>query len=110
MRNISASLFAEHGVSSSGSNQLAILGSLISSNTTGGASASPEVCPYFIDIALCDQAMAEKYDLEKLRPTFDKNDLSSKATGPTASANPGVATIIEYDGRILSDPPPGLGK
>jgi hypothetical protein len=88
VRNISASLFAEHGVSSNGANQLAILGSLISANTTGGASASPEVCPYFIDTTSCTPAFAERYDLEKLRPDFDKNDPSSKATGPTASANP----------------------
>ena len=108
VRNISASLFAEHGISSSGANQLAILGSLISANTTGGASASPEVCPYFI--TSCTQLIAERYDLEKLRPDFDKNDASSKATGAIALANPGVATITEYDGRILADPPPGLEK
>lgn len=32
--NLSISLFAEHGVTSSGASQLAILGSLISANTT----------------------------------------------------------------------------
>ena len=86
VRNISLSLFAEHGVSSAGANQLSVFGSLISSNTTGGASASPVICPYFI--TTCDAALAKRYDLEKLRPDFDKNDVSSKATGSTALANP----------------------
>ncbi len=105
--NIDTSLFAEHGITSSGTSQFAILGSLISANTVGWASTTPETCASFISV--CSPVLAAKYDLEKLRPDFDK-DTSTKASGPTASTHPWVATIIEYDGRILSDPPPVLEK
>ncbi len=101
--DIEASLFSEHSIFSSGSNQLYIHGSLISANTTGDTVA--KLCPYYVSPCVDP----EKYDLEKIRPTFDPL-ISIKSSSPTAIIHPWVALIIEYDGRMLSDPPPGLSK
>lgn len=101
--DIESSLFAEHSVFSSGSAQLYIHGSLISANTTGDTLA--RICPYYVTSCV-DPA---KYDLEKIRPTFDPAK-SAKSLSTTATTHPWVALIIEYDGRMLRDPPPGLSK
>jgi hypothetical protein len=81
--HIGASLFAEGAITSSGTLPLSLSGSVISANTTGGATTSPKICPYFV--TSCTETLARRYDLELLRPQ----------------------TTIEYDGRVIADPPPG---
>ncbi len=103
--DIESSLFAEHSVASSGSHQLYIHGSLISANTTGDTLAW--ICPYYVSLCI-DPA---QYDLEKLRAWYLTDLLpANAATSTTAASHPWDALIIEYDGRVLSDPPPGLSK
>lgn len=82
MKDIDASLFSEHSIFSSGSNQLYVHGSLISANTTGDTVA--KLCPYYISPCV-DPA---KYDLEKIRPTFDPNNAATKSSSPTATSHP----------------------
>lgn len=106
--DVHATLIAESSIDSSGENQLYIHGSIVSNNTTGGASKSPVECPYFV--ATCDLAKAKLYDLEYFRNAY--LDLTDK-TGHTASSTtaqhyPDVSMIIEYDSRVQQDPPPGL--
>ena len=102
--DIHASLFSEHSVSSSGDRQLYIRGSLISNNTAWDTQAG--ICPYYVTVT-CDSTEARKYDLEYIRPGFDLAT-SQKSISQTALANPWVALLIEYDGRLMWDPPPGL--
>ncbi len=85
--------------------QLYIVWSLISHNTIGGSSFSQmEVtCPY--GVAVCTYDTALRYDLNYFR------DFQTKT--PTQRAYPTTtfddySVIIEYDPKILSDPPPGL--
>lgn len=107
MKNIALSLFAEHAIQSSGDNQLSILGSLVSRNTMGETLA--QICPFFVTNS-CDASTAKLYDLEKIREGYAK--LSDKsghtATLGRATDFPHTAVIIEYDGRVMRDPPPGF--
>jgi hypothetical protein len=104
--DIHATLIAEDTIRGTGSAQLYIHGSIISNNTLGGASKTPRECPYF-DNASCTLAKAKRYDLEYLRDTYT-NIQANWATGATAAKYRDTSIIIEYDPRILSDPPPGL--
>lgn len=107
MKNIAVSLFAEHAVHSSGDNQLSLLGSVISHNTMGETIS--KICPYFVT-ADCSETEAKKYDLEQIRIGYrDLTDTSGHtATLGYAASYGDVPLIIEYDGRILGDPPPGF--
>ena len=95
--DIHATLLAERVVSSTGSNQLYIHGSVISHNTT-----SDSTCPYYISPC----ANPELYNLENLRKDFiiTPGSLASSLSGKY----PNIPLIIEYDGRVISDPPPIL--
>ena len=105
MTDVNASLFAEHSVSSSGGNQLYILGSIISANTLGDAAAG--ICPYYVNP--CTSADAKRYDLENLR-VYSQGDPNKPAESDTPKQYPGTSLIIEYDMRLQTDPPPGLSQ
>jgi hypothetical protein len=100
---ISTSLFAEKSIHSSGDNQLYIYGNIFSHNTLTNLK-----CPYYVT-GVCDPTL---YNLENLRSEY--LDLPSKAghTSPAtrASEHPNVPLIIEYDGRMMQNPPPFLEK
>lgn len=84
-------------------NQLYILGSIMSRNTIGGAvQATAPVCPY--DIA-CDNTTAIRYDLNYFR-VYDNTDSSLRAF-PDATWDD-YSVIIEIDPRFISAPPPGF--
>ena len=96
---IHATLFAQKSVRSSGNNQLAIHGSVISHN-----SISDTTCPYYVSPC----ASPELYNLENIRKDYLTSPwLASASLGGNYLTIP---LIIEYDGRILSDPPPMLEK
>ena len=63
VKDITAGLFAEHAVKSSGDNQLYIYGALVSGNTLGDTTAG--ICPYYV--AQVDCTNPQEYDLEYLR-------------------------------------------
>jgi hypothetical protein len=103
VRDIEASLYAEKVVTSTGANQLYVRGSVISHNTV-----SSSKCPYYVSW-VCDPNL---YNLQKIREAY--LDLVDK-TWYTASSSraieyPGVSVVIEYDGRVISDTPPGLDR
>lgn len=99
MTDIHASLFAEKSVKSTGSRQLYIYGSVISYNTV-----SDTICPYYISV--CPNPKI--YNLENLRSDFltTPGTLSSGLAGKYST----IPLVIEYDGRVLTDPPPILEK
>lgn len=106
VRDVNVSLFAEKSLLSHGDNQLYIFGSLLTQNTMGKSILG--ICPYYV--ATCTNP--DDYDLEKIRK--DYMTLPS-IVGHTASAehaidHPKNALIIEYDGRILTNPPIFLQK
>lgn len=109
--DIHATLIAEASISSSGSNQLYIYGTVVSNNTLGWASRSPLECPYF-DNQTCPLSKAKQYDFETLRNDYlllaDKTGHIGMAL--TAQRFADTALIIEYDPRIQWDPPPGLAQ
>ena len=97
--DIDATLFAEKSVFSTGANQLYIHGSVISRN-----SVSDTQCPYYVSPCIDPK----KYNLQNLRRDFllTPGILSTLLAGKYST----TPVIIEYDGRILSDPPPALEK
>jgi hypothetical protein len=101
VRDIESSLYAEKVLRSSGDNQLYIHGSVVSHNTV-----STSKCPYYVSW-VCDPDL---YNLQKIREAY--LDLADKtghtATTPRALDHSDISVIIEYDGRVLSDPPPVL--
>lgn len=108
--DIHATLVAERGILGNGTSswQLYILGSLISRNTLSGSLVSPLQCPYFISKSECDWPNAEKYDLWKLRLFPPNPDFLSQSKSQAYRDNSGSSLIIEYDPRIITNPPPGL--
>lgn len=108
VKKIEAGIFAEKSIRSSGDNQLHIVGTLISANTMGDTTAG--ICPYHE--TMCNQAIAKEYDLEYLREGYlshapwdrsthrDPNNISTK--------HEEYPLIIEYDMRLVTDPPPGI--
>ncbi len=104
--DIHASLIAEHAVTSSGSYQLYIHGSLISSNTLGWASKMPRQCPYFDNLS-CTSTEAQKYDLEFLRPDYP-NVAPHTAFSLLAVQYAESPVVLDYDSRLMSDPPPWI--
>lgn len=98
--DIEATLIAERGVIGSKDSphrQLYIHGSVLSMNVLGAGE-----CPYFIS----DTAECEKYNLSLLRHEYI--DPAYGALNPRAQEFRHTPVIIEYDSRIISDPPPGL--
>lgn len=83
----------------------------MSNNTLGGASRTPLECPYF-DNTVCTPSRAQSYDLEYWRSDYLRlvNKLGYTALSPTALRYTDTALIIEYDSRIISDPPPTLSR
>lgn len=94
---------------SAGSNlpdyQLYLRGSLISHNTIGGSafSGSAPDCPYIEPN--CNYDTAIRYDLNYFRDYQTKMDPHRGYFDTTLD---GFSMIIEYDPRVLSNPPPGL--
>jgi hypothetical protein len=99
VRDISATLFAEKSVKSSGSDQLYVRGSVISHNTVSDSS-----CPYYVSPCV----NPKYYNLENIRKDFltTPGSLSSLLVGREST----IPLVIEYDGRVLTDPPPILEK
>ena len=83
--------------------QLYIQGSLVSRNTIGGASVSRTqvVCPYN---ATCTYESAIRYDLNYFR-AYDKEAWTRAYTNNSLDD---YSVIIEYDSRVVSNPPPGF--
>ncbi len=87
--------------------QLYVHGSVTSRNTLSGSLEDPKRCPFFIQS--CDDAEAKRYDLTVLRDAFVSYDADNLAESPLASSTySGSSIIIEYDPRIIQDPPPGM--
>ena len=104
VKDIHASLIAEHGVISSvSSNQLYIHGSLVSA--TPARSRAPLECPYYVPTG----CILGNYDLPGQRDGFAT--LSDK-TGRYSIWGSLYSTpiVIESDSRLLSDPPSVLGR
>ena len=97
--DIYATLMSEKSLHSTWANQLYIYGSAISHNTT-----SDSTCPYYISPCV----NPEFYNLENLRKGFllTPGIRSSALAGKYAT----IPLVIEYDGRVLTDPPPILDK
>lgn len=84
-------------------NQLYIIGSIMSRNTIGGSvQATAPVCPY--DIA-CDNTTAIRYDLNYFR-SYASGSTSERAF--TTDKWDDFSVIIEMDPRFISAPPPGF--
>lgn len=97
--DIHATIIAEKAIRSSWANQLYIHGSALSHNTT-----SDSACPYYISPCV----NPEYYNLENIRQDFLTTPwvLSSSLAGKYTT----IPLVIEYDGRVLTDPPPILDK
>ncbi len=106
VRDVHVSLFAEKSLFSHGDNQLYIYGSLLSQNTMGKSILG--ICPYYV--SSCTNP--ESYDLEKIRKNYMLLPVTAghMASSPRALEHPKNSLIIEYDGRILTDPPLILQK
>ncbi|GAB0174490.1 MAG: hypothetical protein HHAS10_03690 [Candidatus Altimarinota bacterium] len=85
-------------------NQLYILGAVISRNTIGGSSLSPNpVCPY--TETNCNYSNSYKYDFNYFR-SYDPLDSGSLGSDKTGYSE--YSVIIESDPKIQGSPPPGL--
>jgi hypothetical protein len=95
-------------------NQLYINGTVISRNTIGWAARSPSICPVLTNI--CTPEIAKRYDFNYFRnfvpaSEFTSSGMTYNLTHRAYTKTPRLDThwlIIEYDPRILSDPPPWL--
>lgn len=110
--DIHATLVAEKAIlaNSPSTKQLYLNGSLYTFNTTSGSVVNPPICPYFIAKWDCSLSTAKQYDLVKFRefvPFPPSTDLSKTSTLAN-SVYSGSAFVIQYDERIVQDPPPGL--
>lgn len=87
--------------------QLHVYGTIISNNTIGWYYSDGTIvrasCPSLVDI--CSEADAIKYDFNRFRDYADKKP--ENRWYPT-DAYDDFSFIIEYNPRILSDPPPWL--
>lgn len=99
--DVSASLFPEHALMSTWSNQLYIYGSLISANTLGTALFWR--CPYYVNPCIDP----EKYDLATLR-SYTGTISWNPASSLTALKYPTISLIVDYDMRLQIDPPSGF--
>ena len=110
--DIHATLVAEKAIlaNSPSAKQLFINGSLYTFNTTSGSVMNPPICPYFIAQWDCSPSTAKQYDLVKFRefvPFPPMSDLSKTSTLAN-SVYSGSAFVIQYDERVVQDPPPGF--
>ncbi len=90
--------------------QLYIKGSLISRNTIGGSAfVTSASCPY--NVALCDRTTAIKYDFNyfrAFRPGSGDPAFITPRVFDDGDSSDNYSLIIDYDQRMLKDPPPGL--
>jgi hypothetical protein len=89
-------------------NQLYIYGNLISRNTIGWSTTAVVAlgaCPYNATVTSCDRETAIRYDLNYFR-NFDGDP--THRYDPLKSTYDAFSVIIEYDPRIVSDPPLGI--
>ncbi len=95
-------------------NQLYVHGSVISRNTIWGAANSTPVCPVLVET--CNATVAKRYDFNYFRnfvplewqsPTANAYNLIHRAYTKIPLLDD-YSFIIEYDSRILIDPPPWL--
>lgn len=88
-------------------NQLYIKGSVVSYNTIGWSSndANDFRCPYF-DNTNCNGTTSLKYDFNYFR-NFQSGSTNA-GIERAISGYDDYSTIIEFDAKALSDPPPGL--
>jgi hypothetical protein len=98
-------------------NQLYWQGLLATSNTIGGSDKDPVECPTELTAWCPAYAAAQNIALRDLARVFDFNYLRTfhaLSTGTRASGIPNgeqnnYAVYFEYDGRVLSNPPPLFG-
>lgn len=98
--DINSTLIAEHGITSpaGSTSQLYIHGSIISSNPP--QEVTPTSCPYFaLGCTISD------YDLPDSRKDYVP-PVNSSLSGSLYS-NP---LVVEYDTRLIGDPPPAMSK
>ncbi len=89
-------------------NQLYVKGIIASRNTIGGAAREVPICP--VSLPLCSEEIARKYDFNYFR-NFVSGDETFNFTHRAYTRSTDMDTysfIIEYEPRMLSDPPPGL--
>ncbi len=87
--------------------QLYIVWSVISNNTIGGSYGPSFSCPY-TEPSPCDKDSSVKYDLNFFRD-FQKDDTNvALLRWYPDNRYDDYSVIIEYDPRILSNPPPGI--
>ena len=91
-------------------NQLYIRGFVVSKNTIGWSQQKPTaICPALV--TGCNQANVYDYDWDNFR-TYDPLQIATQGSLPVERSGverlKNAAMIIEYDSRILTDPPPGL--
>jgi hypothetical protein len=102
-----SSIFAEKSMLTFGNKQLYINGTIVSANTLWDAYA--QICPYH-HIGPCSLNDAMKYDFEEMRKWYRSlapGDIPThQSTQSTAIKNITIPFIVEYDSRILQDPPP----
>jgi hypothetical protein len=103
--DIHATLISEKSIRSSGNRQLYIGGSVISSNTIGGSVTN--ICPFYLSI--CTAVESRANDLDYIRDGYFLTPLPANAAiNTTAVKYQKIPLIIEYDMRVMQDPPPGL--
>ncbi len=90
--------------------QLYVFGSIISLNTIGWASIpGAPVCPQSIDNCNSNSKIPLRYDFEHFRYYRGISPATLARAAANLSSNDKKASfIIEYDSRIVTDPPPGL--
>ncbi len=64
----------------------------------------PRQCPYFDNLS-CTSTEAQKYDLEFLRPDYP-NVAPHTAFSLLAVQYAESPVVLDYDSRLMSDPPP----
>lgn len=87
--------------------QLYIHWAIISKNTIGGAMQNPPTCP--VVLTECTDITAQKYDLNYFR-TYNPSDPTQKSIPYDDVRLNNASVIIEYDTRLIDNPPPGLEK
>jgi hypothetical protein len=103
--DIHATLISEKSIQSTGNRQLYIGGSVISSNTIGGSVTN--ICPFYL--SSCTAVESRANDLDYIRDGYFLTPLPANAAiNTTAVKYPKIPLIIEYDMRVMQDPPPGL--
>lgn len=89
-------------------NQLWIKGSLLARNTVGGSMQSTPVCP--LPGAFCNYETSIRYDLNYFRSIPPSRTAPTNTRAYSDASLDMYSVIIDYDDRVISNPPPGFEK